>query len=608
MSTTYADLGNRDWQVKVVSNLAGGINAAAPEHEIDDSETPNSENLRFRHGRAVVDTGYSGVGTNAMRGTTKGLFTHQRANGITTVLAVTDLSVYEFSNAKSAWHYTRSAVGTTVSTNEIVAATLIDVANTAGFAAGNFIGIELNDGVQHQTTIVAIPTPGAPGVIQIAAGLPSAASIGRLFIKAVVLAGTDSQQVVFAALPSHEWTVFTNGVDVPQRYDGTDCRPIPNLPSAGSIVCRTLVVYKDAYLILYGLVDAGVASPYKMIWCTAGDPTNWSTGDSGGNALVDSRDSIVAVQPLLDALVIYRSSSIVLQEYVGLPWQTFRWTAVNFGRSISSEGVGCVSPNGVFGFTDVHLVIGRNRIYTYRGGDRTDTISHKIFKHTFGVGGRFNRGKMTRAFTFYDEVNDEVYFGAPGSGVFPTSFAVMDASTGSWRLRRMAHEITCAGIRPVTATDIIRIVDLVGTIAEQSWIIGGGGVPEGAGIIMLGQVDTPVATGYVVDYDLVTPNDDGVAISWFIETKAFRGHDRYARCDFIEVEATGPLFVIQRYQAKVGLFTTVKMTSATAGKKRERANKQFVEEALRFRLVGSTSGNELSTLAFKFRSESRWAL
>lgn len=605
MSAPVLDIRPSSWVVKNLPHLTGGLNTSVPSWEIADDECTICSNLRFKHGLLIVDTGYTKLG-QVIRGIPKGLFTHQRATGVAEALLVTDATCYRYVVAVNQWQYVRTTIHTTVAANEIAGATAIDVANTAGFIVGDHVGIDLDDGNQHQTTILAIPTPGAPGVITITAGLPSASSIGKAFIRALVLTGNNDNQVVWVAVPSHEWSVFTNGVNPPHRYDGTDVRPIPNLPFGGNLVCKTLSMIRDAYLVLLNLIEGGVSAPYKLMWSSAGDPTNWTTGDSGDNSLVDSRDALVAAKPLLGDLVIYRTSSIVLMEFAGLPFFTFRFMPINFGTTIAAEGVGCVSPNAVFAFTDVHLVVGRSRIYVYRGGSSTDTISAKIFPTFFGVGAVTNRDRLGASFVFYDEFREEIYFCFPGgTDIFCRSATVLDLNTGTFRVRNFAHALTAAGSRPLTQVEAVRIIDLVGTIIEQSWVIGGAGVPSSGNIIDLCG-ESPLQ---VYEYDLASSTDDGVAIVWSITLKAFRLMDRFVRLDFIEVEASGPGFSISTLSGGVfPLFNLYATIGSDSLFRRVRSYKQIVVEGAQIRIAGTSSGTAIRHLTFKYRPESRWAM
>jgi len=79
------------------------------------------------------------------------------------------------------------AVGpeTTLTALAMANATDLAVADTTGFAAGDPVRVELDNGSRHSTTIDSVPAPGAPGTLQLLDGLPSAASAGRLLVEVV---------------------------------------------------------------------------------------------------------------------------------------------------------------------------------------------------------------------------------------------------------------------------------------------------------------------------------------------------------------------------------------------------------------------------------------
>lgn len=72
-------------------------------------------------------------------------------------------------------HCTNTYVQTTLSTDEAISSTSLSLTSTTGMAASDNIGIELDDGTIHWTTISG--APGAPTTI--AAGLASAATSGN---------------------------------------------------------------------------------------------------------------------------------------------------------------------------------------------------------------------------------------------------------------------------------------------------------------------------------------------------------------------------------------------------------------------------------------------
>jgi hypothetical protein len=199
-----------EWQVHTLANLAGGLMTGAPADQIGDEQTPDSENLTWRGNRAKVDTGYIKFG-DTVRGNVKGYFQHQDALGNNTSILVTDDTFYKYNTSKKKWHYVSDGVDTTLSAPEAAGQTVLSVIDETGFSVSDYVGLMLDDGEQHQTTVAAV----AAGLVTVDDALPSDAAAGKELVKALDLSGNDNYQVVFAAVPSHQWTAFTNGVDVP---------------------------------------------------------------------------------------------------------------------------------------------------------------------------------------------------------------------------------------------------------------------------------------------------------------------------------------------------------------------------------------------------------
>jgi hypothetical protein len=602
---------DKKWQSHVLTNLLGGLNTSIPDYEIADEEASSIQNLAIRRGKIATDTGYVKLGALAMASKPKSLFTHQTAAGITTIVQVTNTSFYIWVAAVKEWHYVSDGASSTLSSGEAGGSTLIDVVNTAGFVNGRPVGILLDNGSQHQTTIIGI-APGAPGTLTINVAIPSAAAIGRTVVQGLVLTGNDVDQVVITAVPAFEWTVFTNGVNVPYYYDGSFVKIIPNLPSGGNVVCKTLALFRDSYLILANLIEGGVIRPYKLLWNNAGDVQNWTTGDASNNSLVDSRDPIMALKPLKGDMIIYRAGgSIVRMEYVGLPTTTFNFRALNFGETASAQGVGCASPNSVIALLDTHIILSPRGIYSYSGSTvlsssaGVQSLSDKIFPGVFSNDGNFDKTKAGLAFVFQLEQFAEIWFCYADTGAtFPNRALVLNVQSGAWWVRKFGHEMTCAGSRIVGAGEGLRIIDLVGTISQQLWALGGAGLVAGVARVMLGCA----TNNRVYDYDLASTLDDTLAIPWFIETKRFRMYDSFIRHDVSMIEYTGSAFTMSRYRDSSAVYEPIKSVPTATKRTISRGYRQFVVEYLKYRLEGTISGTELGSLSARVREESRWTL
>lgn len=600
----------QEWDLITIPVLSGGLNTRSLPELIDAQETPKSENLSFREERVRSDIGHA-LFADAKTGTTAGVFQHRDASGATQLILVTQETFYKYNSTNDVWEYVPAGVSGdgnfTLSVGEIATATVMRLTNTTGFTATNRIAVALDDGTQHQTTIVSIV---ANVSITLTVGIPSAAAAGNAIFEPPMYAGDDDNQVVFVPVPEKEWTAFTNGVDKPQRFDGTTVELIPNLPSSGNIICRTMVMFKNT-LCLYNIIEAGTEKPYLVIWSDVGNVEEWVLGDASNNPLVDARDDIVAVRPLGQDIIIYRKKSIVRQEFVGAAFELFRFRTMVFGEVLGAQGVGAVSPNGVFALTDQHVIFAQEGVYLYQGGNSVRLISEKIFSGTFDIDGDVDPDKTHRSFVqFFDRLNELFCFYADINATFPNKALILDAETFTWRKRKFQSglEYTSSNLRVDSAATGVQIQNLVGTIIEQTFSLGGAAIGGGIPSVLVTADITAGATSAVYKFDATTPGEAGTDIDWFLETKDFRAVDRFWRLDWLEIKAKGPAITVSVSFNGGATFISMGNTVATSTMTKTRFFSQNVSESIRFRFSGSGAGIEIGTIYFKIREEGRWDL
>jgi len=553
--------------------------------------------------------------SNDLWGVAQGGFDHQTAAGAVTPLLVTTKSVYRYvALPTDEWQYVEGTVETTTNANEAAGSTAINVVSEAGFSATDRIGITMDDGAQHQTTVAST----AAGVINIDDALPghtgTVVTSGNAVLKAIELNGTSAKQVVWAPVPWHEWSVFTNGLDIPMRYDGTSCEVIPNLPNSGNTLCETLSVFSEAFLILGGVTEAGTLVPYKVIWCAAGDATDWTSPTSGSKELLDTRDGIVAMKALSTVMVIYRTRTPVIMRFLGQPYATFSFAPLALGESLKSEGFGPVSANAVAGTSNQHIIFDRRGVFIYQGGDEIQDISSKIFAKVFGSSGLLNMTNIGRSFVHFVAGTSTVWLFYPDSSAgYPNRAAVLDIRTGKWWHRLFNHEISFASAS--SGSTSTRIIDLVGTIVEQQWKIGTGSAVVGAQSVLLGitgmdptatpvEADDPDSTDSVAQYDGIAAKEFRQVIDWSFDSVERIAQHQF-RLDHVRVRYKGPaaeLFILR----DSGDPESIMDLSASATFIDYEVFPQTVQRLLQFRISGSGTGAELAELSFKFREEARW--
>jgi len=136
--------------------------------------------------------------------------------------------VGSYSLGATGTHCTATYVSTTLSTDEATSSTSIGLTSATGMSASDNIGIVLDDGSIHWTTI-----SGAPGATTtIATGLASAASAG-----AVVFAYTTKIQRPLRIIPDSAYWHSINNDDVPITLcSRTDYAQLSNKVSRGKVI------------------------------------------------------------------------------------------------------------------------------------------------------------------------------------------------------------------------------------------------------------------------------------------------------------------------------------------------------------------------------------
>ncbi len=575
----------------VVPDSLGGQNTSRAARSIDSGESPKTNGVVSNKGLLEIDTGYFKLG-QTVRGDPRLSFDFKRQSGASENILVTDLTVYKHSSTNTAWEYLKGSAGTTLDANEASGQTIISVTATAGFATSDFVGITLNDGTQHQSTIASI----VAGVsITIDDALPSAADSGNAFIKALVLTGSAAAgQVDGCQVPSNDWFVFTNNADAPQRYDGTDIIDVPNLPSGGNFQARTCAVFGN-YLMFGNTTEGGTNRRQRIRWPDTGDPTNWSTGNSGFVDLFDFQHPIVSIRLLGPYAVIYRTESVTRCELIDDTSSSA--TIFNFDTVVNGDGA--LSVHSVSVLQDRHIVVGNTNIYEYRAGFELTPVGLEIYNDLFSHEGDLDVGRKDEVLSIYiEELNDVFVFFPSSSSSKIDMYARIDIETGSWFFRTLTDELS--GVGKNTKQSSITWNDLVGPWTDQTYAWNSQTLLSGAPVLHL----LSPTLNEVFEYDYSTPQDDGTAITYSHETKDFESSDRQIRTDRFEFKMRGTSIKVEYSLDEGATWITLKTFMPGAAMKRVKTWKQLVTRTIRFRFSGSGGGFALDWFGFKYRDES----
>ena len=592
----------------------GGMVTDKAPFDIEDIDWQDSLNFIVREGRPVVDSGYSQFAKDPwltthqiVEGRPRRGGEHVALDGTRTSFLITNLMMYILASGPSSsvyWKPVPSSTSTTL--NGSASGTSAVLTSATGFAIGNYIGIADNNGYVFLAKISNLV-----GVnVTLDRSLPGAGTFGsgNVVYKCIngTLAGSDAHQVDWVFHPLKRWVIFTNNVDVVLKYDGTVGAVLGGLAGISLTRARCLGLY-NGLLHLGDVTISGTRKPATAYWSDV-DPEVYTVGGgslAGFTNLSDVNDSIVTMKNLLLYNIIYLERSIVRQSLVGNVAKIFDFrTVVGSGSLANAIGTGPVATNAIYAFQDYHLFIAPDGIRIYRGANDTEVVSSPIFRGFFDVNGLIDRSKMDKSFMFYVEGRDELFsMYAESEDTFPRSCIILSMKTGRFFFRRFNHEITFADVRRGVTS--IAISDLIGTIAEQGWTLDSGGAAGSLALPVFGRADSNKT--YL--YDLVTPDEDGLAIVWNVTSKEFRSEGLYRRYDrHIMLFAGTSVLVEYSLDRGTSWLPFGTYSPGSLAMRQDIVPDQFVSDNITYRVSGSGGGSEVYRLSAYSRPESFWNL
>jgi len=208
--------------------------------------------------------------------------------------------------------------------------------------------------------------------------------------------------------------VATNGVDTPYWWKLDN--GIPNVtnkfePLPGWLEewdnCQTMAGFKS--FMFAGSVDDNVTNIKKnrlVAWSDMASqyepPKSWDYTDPDGDAgiyeLLDSEGPIVHMAQLRESIMIYKTDSIVIGNFIGAPFM--------FGFQVLSPEVGLMCKNAVAEFPSGHFFIGRTDCYINNGQTITPILTQKVKSQLFE---NIDADAAYRSFCVTDYANKEIW-------------------------------------------------------------------------------------------------------------------------------------------------------------------------------------------------------
>jgi hypothetical protein len=273
-----------------------------------------------------------------------------------------------------------------------------------------------------------------------------------------VLEYTGTVDDLWSATTLNDTFIYTNGVDVMQKYDGTTAAILAGTPPKAKSVTS---FYNR--LIATGTIETGTAYPFRVRWSSAGTIETWTGGTSGYVDLVDTPDWCVAGKLLNDKCFIYKETSIWELVYVG--GTTVFLPKMRVGVN------GTKAANSIQGVKDKHFFWSSDAIYAFDGLYVTP-LDRNIFPLLYRTGDKIVALTYPkRVCSTYIEEAGEYWICLPtvnSAGVPETLFK--RSKDGSWT-RHGEMYITCFGHYSYVAT-IVTWATAVGTWLTQlygSW-------------------------------------------------------------------------------------------------------------------------------------------
>jgi len=244
--------------------------------------------------------------------------------------------------------------------------------------------------------------------------------------------------------------VFTNGLDLPQYWDGNPANnfvDVPNFP-AGTI-CKSLCAFKYH---LFALDIDGPSGHFEdqALWSDAAEPgaipATWTAAadnQAGDTILGDVPGPLMMGLPLRGSLMLYKRSGMYAADYIGGN------DVFSFQLLFSSSGV--LTRHGACDLNGRHFVVTDGDVILTDGTNRRSVANGRMRQAFFG---QIDQTYYENLFCVYHRAKNEVWVCFPESGEqYPTKAFVYDVANDAFGERDLA-DVKCAAIGLVNDTAV----------------------------------------------------------------------------------------------------------------------------------------------------------
>lgn len=572
---------------KVIDQFNGGFIFSKPASKIQDNEFTDILNLQFFRGSLRVDTGYLSFGS-IVQGAPQATFQFIKTDGSLVNLLITTSFLYSFNSTANQWQFIKGVAGTTLTAQTNAGGTSFTVASATGLVVGQNVGITLNDSSQLQTTISTI----SGTTVTTAVGVPvgKTALNGASVVVPTTYNGSADFQPVGLTWAANNTFIYTNGVDPPQKYDGTQTAALAGVNFQS---CRVLAAY-HGYLLAMDVNEGGTRFPQRVRNSDQGNPENWTSSLAGFVDLVDTEDFIRAAEALGPWMIIYRDASVIRRSYLGDPLQLF------FDEYML-QGVGVLSPNCVAPTGSNHIFVGEQGMFRYSGGYDVDDIGEKIYDYLFSPTGIFNQSKSDRVFTLFVSEIDEVWVFIPTvQNNYCDTLLRYNLGEDSWWIRKFANQMAGFGFLESISGRTWQQALQSWASDQQTWI-SRSKQPQAPQTIMC---DPLSFRTWLYDYQAVT--DAGTTISWFFVTKDFEAINNQITVDGIWAKGVGSGIKVEISLDRGQSWQVYGTFNFGLKPSTKNINMQITGDVARFRWSGTDSSFQLDWYRVDYYPATEW--
>ena len=634
-----------EWQYRDIPDLSGGLDMSKKPEQIEDSMLLMANNVIFENREVKRDTGYaafldnpeiplSTTARNAITGPALVMDQAQRTHvlknrsGTIEVLQITEMSLFRrVTNTvpvidETQWELVRAGDQPATTTNTATfnpSDAQITVADATGIDIGDPIEIIADSGEPHVSIVTGIaalvisidhPGPSGKGAAigsRVTVGVPLS---GSLLMPVVSVTWVPGAYTDITTSGDDSYMVFTNGIDPPQLYNGTEVDTLGGLTytAAGNTIivqsCRSLGIFNN-HLFLFNTIEDGDRWPQRVRWSDTNGIETWNhlVGSAGFVDLWDKTDEVQTGSPLGPYLIVYRNRSIIRGEWTGSTTRLFNWNTL-------VQGTGAVGPNAVSVQEDSHIFMAEDNVYIYEGGYSVTPIGDRIRTIPFTGQGDLDPAYKHLTWMLFVRERREVWISYRKTGTdtdpAPNILLRLDLITGAWAKRDLGKTFPSGSNFELTEGDNTWDAE-VGTWDDAGGLTWDGIASSANAPAILLSNDTVPSQVFLYRYSSLDDTDDGVVIVPTVTTKDFFHPRKRMKVNFLDVVASGANIQVDVSFDRGSTWLRVGTVAPGSTVDTTRIHKQFTAKRFRFRFVGAssvTSSFSLHAIGFEFIEDS----